>query len=66
MVSGTGPGGSVTAGDVQSFKPPVAAAPITPAVGPTPPPPPPPSPAISGASYIDIPLSNIRQVLIIF
>ena len=54
MVQGTGPGGTVRAQDVEGFVP-SAAAPVA-AVGA-----PPPTP-IPGATYTDIPLSNVRKV----
>lgn len=47
MVSGSGPDGQVRAQDVLSFTP--SAAPLA-------------APAVPGAAFTDIPLSNVRQV----
>ncbi|KAK3594828.1 hypothetical protein CHS0354_002878 [Potamilus streckersoni] len=50
MVAGTGPDGQIRAGDILNFKPPAPAPAPTPIVTP-------------GATYTDIPLTNMRQVI---
>ncbi|KAL5014008.1 hypothetical protein ScPMuIL_008278 [Solemya velum] len=55
LVTGTGPGGEVRAEDVLSFQPTAAPA----AVGVAPPAP----VVVPGTAYIDIPLTNVRQVI---
>ncbi|ESO05083.1 hypothetical protein HELRODRAFT_111522 [Helobdella robusta] len=61
LVKGTGADGSVTADDVKAYTPaqPIAMAPSVSA----PPPQIPLAAAIPGASFVDIPLSNMRQVI---
>ena len=55
LIQGTGPGGTVRAQDVEGFVP-SAAAPVAAVGAPRPTP-------VPGATYTDIPLSNIRKVL---
>lgn len=61
-VRGTGPDGRVTAKDVEAFTPSAAAAarPVAAAARPS------AAAAMTGVEYVDIPLSNIRQVLYIY
>ena len=56
LVQGTGPDGTIRAQDVEGFSP-VAAAPAAPGA-------PPPTP-VPGATYTDIPLSNVRKVFVV-
>lgn len=64
MVTGTGPGGQIRAGDVENFVPSaVPSAPTPPQVSE------PVQPAytdiplgVAGQSYVDIPMSNMRKV----
>ena len=56
LVQGKGPDGTIRAQDVEGFSP-VAAAPVAPGA-------PPPIP-VPGATYTDIPLSNVRKVFVI-
>ena len=56
LVQGTGPSGIIRAQDVEGFVP-TAAAPAVPGA-------PPPTP-VPGATYTDIPLSNVRKVFVI-
>lgn len=66
LVQGTGPSGEVRAVDVENYKPSATPAPTTApaAAAPSPAAAPAPRPA-PGATYVDIPLSNMRKVRVI-